>query len=673
MDEASEEFLTQMVEARDGAENLLLLNFRPEYHAEWMQKSWYQQIALTPLGPEAIAELLADLLGTHESLADLAMPIYERTGGNPFFTEEVAQSLIESDHLEGTRGAYRLVTPVDRLEVPATVQTLLASRIDRLAEREKQVLQVASVIGKDFDEEMLLEVVDLPKHELKDAIAELRKAEFLYELSIYPTVRYSFKHPLTQEVALGSQLRDRRRAVHKRVAAAIERRFADRLDEQAALLAHHSEEAGEALAAAGWHRRAAAWVSETDARAAVQHLNRLLVLVEQLPGNAEAARLGAEACRNRLQLGWRFGMGEAEATSLFEQGKAFAAATGDSTQALRMSAGYGRSRCGDGDVEVYRDLMLEALPAAEATGDPAILAGIHASLVDALAFSGAVRETLEHIETWLPRYERRLTPDQWLTAFSPYTVSSFFIGFCKSWMGRLDEARTDFREHRRLSEEDGTPEFIGYNLLYFSELHYHAHDGGPARDAAREIEELTMSLGEPPSLAAYTRLSLAFCCMANDDAAGAIEAARGALELLEVAEKFQAGVAATILAEALLESGDAEAAQLAASDAIELCRRSIRQNYLALARCIHARARLRVSGSDAFDEVHATFDEVEDLIAELGASTLSPRLLEWRAELAGARGDDRERERLLRAAQQGYTEIDAPRRAEAINASTAST
>jgi hypothetical protein len=273
----------------------------------------------------------------------------------------------------------------------------------------------------------------------------------------------------------------------------------------------------------------------------------------------------------------------------------------------------------------------------------------------------------------LPRYERRLTPDQWLTAFSPYTVSSFFIGFCKSWMGRLDEARTDFREHRRLSEEDGTPEFIGYNLLYFSELHYHAHDGGPARDAAREIEELTMSLGEPPSLAAYTRLSLAFCCMANDDAAGAIEAARGALELLEVAEKFQAGVAATILAEALLESGDAEAAQLAASDAIELCRRSIRQNYLALARCIHARARLRVSGSDAFDEVHATFDEVEDLIAELGASTLSPRLLEWRAELAGARGDDRERERLLRAAQQGYTEIDAPRRAEAINASTAST
>src|SRR5712692_8966996 len=134
MDGASAEFLEHMVDARAGSRNLLLLNFRPEYRAEWMQKSWYRQIPLTPLGPEAIAELLVDILGNDPSLAGLAGAIHARTGGNPFFTEEVAQSLIESGHLEGSRGAYRLVTPIERLEVPATVQAVLAARIDRLAE-----------------------------------------------------------------------------------------------------------------------------------------------------------------------------------------------------------------------------------------------------------------------------------------------------------------------------------------------------------------------------------------------------------------------------------------------------------------------------------------------------------------------------------------------------------
>ncbi len=92
------------------------------------------------LGKDAIGQLLADLLGTDPSLGALVAPIHARTGGNPFFTEEVAQSLIESGHLQGSRGAYRLVSPIERLEVPATVQAILAARIDRLPEREKRLL-----------------------------------------------------------------------------------------------------------------------------------------------------------------------------------------------------------------------------------------------------------------------------------------------------------------------------------------------------------------------------------------------------------------------------------------------------------------------------------------------------------------------------------------------------
>jgi predicted ATPase len=149
IDGGSEALLEQWVDAIGGTNSLLVVNFRPEYHAGWMKKSYYHQLPLSPLGPDAIRELLDDLLGSDPSISGLAEVIHERTAGNPFFTEEVVQGLIEAGNLEGSRGDYRLVTPVDRLAVPRTVQSVLAARIDRLAEREKQVLQPAAVIGKD--------------------------------------------------------------------------------------------------------------------------------------------------------------------------------------------------------------------------------------------------------------------------------------------------------------------------------------------------------------------------------------------------------------------------------------------------------------------------------------------------------------------------------------------
>ena len=182
------------------------------------------------------------------------------------------------------------MTPIERLEVPATVQAVLAARIDRLPEREKRLLQVASVIGKDFPEPLLAEVAELPADELKAALAALRRAEFIHEQALYPVAEYAFKHPLTQEVALGSQLRERRRQVHAAVARAIERQDAERLDERAALLAHHWEEAGEALAAARWHRRAAEWVGRTDFAAATHHWGRVRELLHELRTTARPPR-----------------------------------------------------------------------------------------------------------------------------------------------------------------------------------------------------------------------------------------------------------------------------------------------------------------------------------------------------------------------------------------------
>src|SRR5262245_47633791 len=148
IDSGSDEFLAQMVEAAGGTRTLVLVNFRPEYHAEWTAKSYYRQIPLTPLGPDASRELVEELIGRHPSVASLPGLIHQRTGGNPFFTEEVARSLVESGALEGSRGDYRLVRPLAELKVPATVQAVLAARIDRLGSEVDSVFAEGKALAE---------------------------------------------------------------------------------------------------------------------------------------------------------------------------------------------------------------------------------------------------------------------------------------------------------------------------------------------------------------------------------------------------------------------------------------------------------------------------------------------------------------------------------------------
>ncbi len=671
LDDASEEFLAQMVDARAGSRNLLLLNFRPEYHADWMQKSWYRQIPLTPLGRDAIAELLADLLGSDPSLAALATPIHARTGGNPFFTEEVAQTLIESGHLEGTRGAYRLVTPIERLQVPPTVQAVLAARIDRLPEREKRLLQVAAVIGKDFAEPLLAEVAELPAEDLKASLAALRRAEFIHEQAIYPVVEYSFKHPLTQEVALGSQLRERRRTVHAAVARAIEEQEGPDLDERAALLAHHWEEAGEALVAARWHRRAAEWVGATDYTAATHHWGRVRALLRELPDDREAAGLGIAACTQILNVSWRVGTGLDEARTLREEGQRFADAIGDRRAHLKLSMVYGRARAGDGDVAEHLELAAANQGAALEIGDVPLQANAWALLTDALGFACRLPEAIRMAEDTLARFPRDIPPEEWVMGIHPHAVASFWLGLDLGWAGRLREGLEALGLCRRLAEEQGTPEVAAFASFWTAELYAYAGDAERAFASVRQGEETSRRLGEPPALVAATHLGFGYAHLAAGRSADAIEPARASLEGHRRASKANAGMSAALLAEALLEAGDLEAAQATAAEAIALSRRSLRAVYEAAAHGVRARALLRRDGAGARDAAETALGEAAALIERTGAKLLAPALCEWRAELAGVLGNAAERDALLREALRLYEEIGAPRHAERLAASLA--
>jgi adenylate cyclase len=666
LDAASGEFLEHMVDAQAGSRHLLLVNFRPEYRADWMQKSWYRQIPLAPLGVDGVAELLADLLGSDPSIATLAAPIHTRTGGNPFFTEEVAQSLIESGHLAGTRGAYRLVVPIERVAVPATVQAVLAARIDRLPEREKRLLQVAAVIGKDFPEPLLAAVAELSADELKAALAALRRTEFIHEQALYPVAEYAFKHPLTQEVALGSQLRERRRQVHAAVARAIEQQEAAHLDELAPLLAHHWEEAGDPLVAARWHQRAAEWVGSTNYGAASHHWGRLRALVRGLPGEREAATMGLAACTQILNMSWRVGAGLEEAPTILAEGQAFANALGDQRAHLILSLVYGRARCSAGDVAEHLDVARQNCDAARALDDPALQATAAFWHVDALCMAARFPAALAAIDaalTWIPR---KSPPADWVSGLNPHTICLFWRGVARAWTGSVREGIEDLELVRHLGLEDGTPEVGAYANFWAAQVHYLAGEPDLGLRAARQLEDVCRTLGDPANLVACRHLAQGCADLAAGRVADAIGAARAALETFARVEKQFRRIAAALLAEALLLAGDYPATVEAAQEAIDLSARSLRAQYEARAHGVMARALLRRDGAAAGLPAAAALASAAALIESSGATTLVPLLCEWRAELASVLGDDVTRVELLQQAQRGYDEIGAPLQAARI-------
>jgi len=240
IDAETQAWLDSLIESLPTARLLLLVNFRPEYQHGWGSKTYYTQLRLDPLPPENAEELLQALLGADRTLQPLKRILIEQTEGNPFFLEESVRTLVETRVLTGTRGAYGLATALPGIQVPPTVQAVLAARMDRLPSEEKRLLQAAAVVGKDVPVPLLQAITELPEEALRQGLSHLQAAEFLYEISLFPDPEYTFKHALTHQVAYGSLLQERRRLLHARLVDVIETLSPDRLAEQGERLAHHA-------------------------------------------------------------------------------------------------------------------------------------------------------------------------------------------------------------------------------------------------------------------------------------------------------------------------------------------------------------------------------------------------------------------------------------------------
>jgi tetratricopeptide (TPR) repeat protein len=238
IDSETQALLDGLVESLGSARLLLLVNYRAEYQHAWGSKTSYSQMRLDALPAESAGELLDALLGDDPGLGPLKQLLVKR--GNPFFLEETVRTLVETKALAGERGRYRLTQPIQAIQVPATVQAMLAARIDRLPPEDKRLLQVASVVGKDVPFALLQVIAELPDVALRRGLDHLQAAEFLYETGLYPDLEYAFTHALTHDVTYGGLLQERRRELHARIVEAIETLHRDRLGGEVERLAHHA-------------------------------------------------------------------------------------------------------------------------------------------------------------------------------------------------------------------------------------------------------------------------------------------------------------------------------------------------------------------------------------------------------------------------------------------------
>jgi class 3 adenylate cyclase/tetratricopeptide (TPR) repeat protein len=400
IDSETQALLNLIVDGLATARILLLANYRPEYHHQWGSKTYYSQLRLDPLGKESAQEFLTALMGDDESTLPLKRLIIERTEGNPFFMEEMVQALFEQGVL-ARNGAVKLVKPLNEIRVPPTVQVILASRIDRLAAAEKELLQTLAVLGREFPLGLIKRVTGKSENELEPMLSVLRLAEFIYEQPAFPDVEYTFKHALTQEVAYNSVLVERRRLLHELAAQSIEELSADRLEDHLTELAHHFDRSGNLPKAVEYLGRTGAWTVQQGAHSeAIGYFTKALELLRRLPDGA--ARDNQELDL-QLALDWslfvaRGPRASPERESALSRARELCEQLEENARLMEVLLALAHTRILRRDFELARELAERVLAMAQQAKAPAMLAGAHVVVGFVRFITGQFPAAREHLE-----------------------------------------------------------------------------------------------------------------------------------------------------------------------------------------------------------------------------------------------------------------------------------
>jgi class 3 adenylate cyclase/tetratricopeptide (TPR) repeat protein len=630
MDEASNEMLTDLISSIEGTRTLAVVNYRPEYTPPWDPDS-YRRIPLEPLGPADTGDLLRDLAGEDPSLDGLDGLVHERTQGNPFFVEEIVRELAETGHLEGERGAFRLVRPVEDTGVPASVQAILAARIDRLEPDAKQLLQVASVVGKEVGARALRMTAGVQPEALDRVLCELTESGFLYEAELYPEKILVFRHPLTREVAYSTQLADRRAATHAAAARALIDLNPDRHDELAALIADHMAAGDETLEAARWYARAAHWTGSSQPGEARRLWAEVMNHADELEESAERSALAVTSRLLQLDFAWRLGIDPEEERRLVTEAEELAERTGDLRALALLKLSVGARPGLVQHIDDWKASADEASRLADETGDRHLRVAIRAASAYARLCAGEFDEFERWLDEVLELSDGDATIGAGIVIGNPVAWALMGKATVRRERGELAEAERLLEAALEQSAATGDPETESWIRGTQATLRSTRGDREGGVALARRNCELTERLGDVFSRSLALG-NLSVVQQANGEAAAALEAIEEADRLYRDAmgnggemETWRAGERV----EALLGVGRIEEAielgEWAREVAIERgLRWSLQTVLLALGRA-------RAAAGDA-EGARATLEEGAELSAGAGAKV---HLREFEEELAG--------------------------------------
>jgi len=507
IDTETQGFLDTLSESVASAKLLLLVNYRPEYRHEWGQKTYYSQLRLTPLGKAEAEELLTFLLGTDASLKTLKQLIMERTEGTPFFMEEVVQTLAEEGMLVGERGSYRLERTPTELYISPTVQGVLAARIDRLSAEEKELLQQLSVIGREFPLGLVRKVVSQSEDELFRLLASLQGKEFLYEQPAFPEVEYIFKHALTQEVAYGTVLQERRKALHEKTAQAIEALYSSSLEDHYRELALHYRQSGNAEKAVEYLGLAGQQAVQQSANEeAAGHFTAALELLQRFP---ETIELAQQELTLQVTLGNALmttkGYAAPEVGVAFNRARELCQQLGETPQLFPALFGLWLFYILRDDLQTAWDLAEQLLRLAHDAQSADLLTEAHRAQGVTLVERGEFVASRQHLEQSIAFYDPyQHQAHAFLYGNDPKVASLNFLAWALWFLGYPDQALQKAEESVTWEEEHPHPFSQAFALNFAAGVRLFRGERQLAFQRAEEAVALCTEQGFPFYLAMGT-------------------------------------------------------------------------------------------------------------------------------------------------------------------------
>lgn len=634
LDNASTDFVDTIVDAAAGAQVVVLQNFRPGFEVRWATQPHYRELELRELDAADTEDIVRDLVGDAPELAHLVAHIVVQSGGNPFFAEELVLSLVQSGVLRGERRNYHLAdgAPADPA-LPPTVEAVIGARLDRLSLREKMLLQIGAIIGKEFPLAVAQKVAGISAEEAMGIVARLSDAELIQPCRMAVGPGFTFRHPLLQEVAYAMQLRSRRARLHASVAEAISSFEWGRSDECAGLLAHHCEAAGKPLEAAMHLQRAARWIGRTNSAQAFAHWKKVRALLQGQPRSDANDSLRALASGQILNFGWREGIDPDEAKPYAEEALRYARDAGDRQQMPFLLGLYGRILAPGGRADEYVRLAREALALVEEDGDPGRIATVNAALSQAYWLAGLLREALTANEASLAGTADQEGPGgKFVLGLNTSQLLGFDVDYwskCRRprmlvWLGRFDEAEQWLSRVLQVEPERIDPHVQFSPHTAAVELAWHLGNAVLAERHARMVDEY-LAQSPTPYLQAVSLGCHGLAASAGRDFAAADRHFRDALDLARRSKaglEFEARWLAQ-LADTRHRAGNLVLASETALEALEVARRRTDR----LGEC-HAAIVVTAAQSSAGRQAEAeqALARATELLRITGAAALQPML-----------------------------------------------